>query len=270
MTTPQTASVSEPVSPPLCRADDATFWPWFTWTDFARWPNKPSTLVVLPIVGLADWGLGHPLDLEETLALAILETAAKQVVGEASFRLLTLPPLRFVAGADAGCAFTVEPPSAHRFIDEVVAGVAASGFTRVVLYNSSPWNEELVDVAARDIRIARGLQMFCVHLSALGFDLHPTRGETRRGAQTLGTWLLGAEPEPAPAAALPHPPVGPASWPEAECVRPLNEAPATLAEAGVAGPRLLAAAGAHLRGLLGEIAARPPLAQGGELRLMRP
>lgn len=254
-----------PTPPPLCIADEATFWPWHDWTEFARWPDKSSTVVVVPLAGFADWGLGHALDVEETLLLGILKNAAARVDAEASFRLLTLPPLRFVAGADPGCAFAAEPPHVHQFIEEVVASVAAVGFTRIVLYNASPWNEEVIDVAARDLRIARGLQMFCVNLSGLGYDLHPTRSKTRHAAQTLATWLTGTPPE-APAAVVADPAQ---IWPEAEVMSPLAEPPSTLAEAQAIGPGLLAAAGAHLRSLLGEIAARPPLAHQGAIRTMR-
>lgn len=259
-----------PAAPPLCIADDASFWPWRDWTEFAHWSDKTSTIVVVPLAGFADWGLGHALDLEETLSLGILKNAAARVGADAGFRLLTLPPLRFVAGFDPGCAFAAEPPLVDQFIDEIVASVAAAGFTRVVLYNANPWNEEVIDAAARDIRIARGLQMFCVNLSGLGYDLHPTRSKTRHAAQTLATWLTGTPPETlAPLASDPATASPAQCWPEAEAIRPLTEPPATLAEAEAAGPAMLAAAGAHLRSLLGEIAARPPLAHQGTILTMR-
>lgn len=246
-------------TPALCVADAATFWPWLSWTDFAGRSDGGATLVVVPVVGMADWGLGHGLDLEETIALEILKNAAALVKPDAGFQLLTLPPLRFVGGWDPGCAFAAETPAAHRFIEEIVTGVAASGFTKVVFFNSSPWNEEIIDAAGRDLRITRGLQMFCVNLSSLGYDLHPTRSQTRRAAQTLATWLTAAEPEPVtkPSPAAP--------WPETEAVTPLPGPAATLAEADTAAPAMLAAAGAHLRSLLGEIAARPALAHGGAI-----
>lgn len=266
---PPPASPSPSVFPArstaLCVADDACFWPWLRWTDFARWPDKARTVVVVPLAGFADWGLGHPLDLEETLASAILREAAQGIAAAPGFRLLTLPPLRFVTGHDPGCAFAAGAPETHRFIEEIVAGVAASGFTRVVLYNASPWNEELIDAAARDIRIDRGLQMFCVNLSGLGYDLHPARGKSRRDAQTLATWLLGVEPD-APAPPLASSPCRP----EEETVLPLAGPAATLAEASALGPAMLAEAGRRLCGLLGEIAARPPLAHGGLIRPIRP
>ena len=221
-------------------------------------------MVVLPIVGFADWGLGHALDIEETLAMPVLLQAAKLLGNTKPHGLLVLPPLRFATGAGPGCAFATEPPLTHRFIDEIVNGVAEAGFSRVVLYNASPWNEELIDVAARDLRIGKGLQMFCINLSALGFDLHPTRSRSRRDAQTLATWLSGMEPEPASAPPFPDF----TDWPEAETVRPLPPPKASLAEAALAGPALLDNAGARLAALLREIAGRPALALGGKIRAM--
>lgn len=213
-----------PAPPPLCIADDGTFWPWHPWTDFARWPDKSGTTVVLPITGLADWGLEAPLDAEELLLLSVLKSAAARPALPAG-SLLVLPPQRFVIGPDASCAFPVDIPTAHAALDEWCASVAAAGFRRVVFYNSSPWNEELVDAAARDIRIARGLQMFCVNLSALGLDFAPWRGGERAAVRTL-----------------------------------LGEL-----EADPAGGPGLAAAAAHLATLLAEIAARPALPRDGAL-----
>jgi len=70
-----------------------------------------------------------------------------------------LPPFAFCARAAPGCAFTVEPPVAQGFLSDVLGSIHVSGFRRVVLYNSSPWNEELIAAAARDNRIALGLQI---------------------------------------------------------------------------------------------------------------
>lgn len=216
-------SPSTPAS--LCIADDATFWPWLPWPAFAERADREATVVVLPVAGFADDGLGAPLDAGETVLLAVLRAAAAEPALPAG-RLLVLPPLRFVLGPEPGCAFPVDPPVAHAALEEWCAGVAAAGFRRVVLYNASPWNEELCDAAARDIRIAQGLQMFCINLGALGLDFHPVRGGDRAALRTL------------------------------------------LAEIGPGGDGegpALAAASARLAGLLREIAARPPLPDGGRI-----
>lgn len=153
-------------TPALCICDDATFLPWRSWTQIAALSQRERIVVVVPIAGMADHGPRLPLDAEEQVLLRVVREASLR--RDAGVELLVVPPLRFVTGPAVGCVFTVEPPVAHAFIDEVCASLAASGFRKIVLCNASPWNEELCDAAARDIRIARGLQMFCVNLSALG------------------------------------------------------------------------------------------------------
>jgi creatinine amidohydrolase len=165
------------MTPPLCIADPATFWPWHRWPDFARWKNPAATVVVLPIAGFCDWALDAPLDAEETVLLGVLRAASESRRPEQS--LLVTPPLRFVAGPDPRSAFAVDVPTAHAFIAEVAASVVAAGFRRIVLFNASPWNEELVVAATRDLRIALGAQFFTIQLSTLGLDFQPARAPDR-------------------------------------------------------------------------------------------
>ena len=159
---------------PLCVADDATFWPWRSWPQFVAWPNRERTVVVVPLAGLADWGLGAALDAEEQILLGLLREASRLLAPAPG--LLCLPPLRFVLGPMEHCAFPVDPPTAHALVAEVVRSIAAAGFRRVVLYNASPYNEELCAAAARDLRLELGLELFCLHLSALGLDFDASRG----------------------------------------------------------------------------------------------
>jgi creatinine amidohydrolase len=242
---------------PLCVADDATFWAWHRWPEFSRWPDAANTVVVLPLAGMADWGLGHALDAEETVLMHVLRSASRQ--RPADFPLLVVPPLRFVLGPNPECAFAVEPPVAHALIAEVTACIAAVGFRRVVLYNASPWNEELIAAAARDIRIAQSLQVFRISLSGLGLDFHPVRSKDRRKIQTLLTALTGRQPEPA---GTETPPV--AGWGD-ESMRPLPGPAVSLSDSAAEGAATLAAAGQHLLKLLGEIRARPALAHDGKI-----
>ncbi len=165
------------MTPTLCNADPATFWAWHRWPDFARWTDPAATVVVVPIAGFCDWGLDGPLDAEETVLLGVLRAASESRAPGQS--LLVTPPLRFVVGPDARCAFAVEVPTAHAFIAEVAASIAAAGFRRIVLFNASPWNEELVVAASRDLRIALGVSVFTIQLSALGLDFQPARSPDR-------------------------------------------------------------------------------------------
>lgn len=241
-----------PSTPPLCIADDATFWPWQSWPKFESWPNPGRTVVILPHCGMADWGLGHPLDAEETVLMTVLRDACRLVAKER--KPLVVPPLRFAFGADPSCVFPVDQPSAHALIAEVAASVASAGFQKIVILNSSPWSEELCNAAARDLRVARGLHMFHIHLSAIDLDFHPVRSRSRRRLQTLLTFLYGSEPE----AAGSEGPARPPTWGD-ESVRQLGGPAHGLEEARADGPAILAAAAQRLAKLISEVHDRAPL-----------
>jgi hypothetical protein len=244
----------------LCVADDATFWPWRTWTEFARMSpaEKAATTVIVPVAGFADWGLGHAFDAEELVLTHVIKAAVAQ--RPAGFNPLVIPPLRFVLGPDPACAFAVDPPTAHALLREVAMSIHATGFRRLILMNASPWNEELCAAASRDLRIELGLQIFRINLGMIDLDFHPVRSRTRRNVQTLVTALTGRAPDPAPATAS----VAPAFWAD-ERIRPLP-GPAVPVEAAVdEGAVILSAAASRVAGLFGEIAAHPPLANGGAL-----
>jgi creatinine amidohydrolase len=243
---------SAPGTPPLCVADGATFWPWLSSPTIGAWPNAAATVVILPLAGMADWGLGHPLDAEETVLMHVLRDACRLVARDR--KPLVVPPLRFAFGADPSCAFPVDQPTAHALIAEVAASVAEAGFRKIAIVNSSPWSEELCSAAARDLRVSRGLHMFQVHLSALDLDFHPVRSRSRRRVQTLLTALYEAEPEPAD----PGRPGGAGSW-GAEPVGPLPGPALGLREARAEGASILAAAAGRLAGLISDIHDRAPL-----------
>jgi hypothetical protein len=231
-------------------ADGATFWPWLSSPRIGAWPDPAATVVVVPLAGMADWGLGHPLDAEETVLMPVLRDACRLVPREK--RPLVVPPLRFLFGADRSCAFSVEQPTVHALIAEVAASVAAAGFRKIAIVNASPWNEELCGAAGRDLRLSRGLHMFLVHLSAIGLDLHPVRSGSRRSVQTLLTCLYGREPEEAAA------PARAPTWGE-EPVLPLAGPALGLEAAQAEGAAILAASAERLAGLLAGIHDRAPL-----------
>jgi creatinine amidohydrolase len=239
-------------TPTLCVADGETFWAWHSSPRIGAWPNAAATVVVVPLAGMADWGLGHPLDAEETVLMHVLRDACRLAPREK--RPLVVPPLRFAFGADPSCAFSVDQPTAHGLIAEVAASIAAAGFRKIAIVNASPWNEELCSAAARDLRVSRGLNMFQVHLSAIGLDFHPVRSRSRRNVQTLLTALYGREPE----AAEPAEPDRAPGWGE-EPVLALAGPALNLKGARAEGAAILAVAAGRLSGLLSDIHDRAPL-----------
>ena len=160
-------------------------------TDFGSLPKRTEYLIVLPVVGMADWGFGRPLDLEENLTAAILNHALEQVSDRID--LLVLPPMRFVAAPYDHTFFGMDAESAEAALSELAKSVITSGFRRLLFLNSSPWNEEIIDTAARDLRVANGMEVFCINLAGIGIDLHPDRNRNRIDIQHAASFIYGEQ-----------------------------------------------------------------------------
>ncbi|MGF1449918.1 MAG: hypothetical protein ACFB20_10935 [Opitutales bacterium] len=247
--------------------EPARHWACHPWTDFAQRADKDRTQVIVPFFGLADWGLGHPLDVEEVLGTTILNAAlARSTVSPPE---IVTPPVRFMPAPFANQAFGLDLDTAYALAQDVLQSIQASGFQRVILFNTSPWGETFIDVVGRDSRITLGLQPFCVNLSGLGLDLHPARcsadRETpRRQAQTLATFLYDAAPDFPDEPAFAEIPSD-ASTGDLQRTGSLLTDCDALATARQKGPTLLESVSRELAGLLGEIAGRDPLPDDGRI-----
>lgn len=230
----------------LANADPATAWAHFPWEAFGPAGGGAGFVAVLPIHGFADHGLGLPLDAEEVVGSAILRRAVASLAGQIPFRVL--PPLRAVLAPYPSTFFGVDPDTAHETIQALAASVKAAGAGRLVFFNTSPWNVELVDAASRDARADLGLPTFVVNLGGLGLDFHPASAD-RAAAQAVAANLLGSRPEtPARAADIRDPDFRPGHYRQ----------PTPLSFTGnLDGPGLLQSASDHLARLLVEIHARP-------------
>jgi creatinine amidohydrolase len=242
--------------PPAALADlpDDALWSSRTWADFAAMParRRAATPVLLPLFGFADWGLGRPLDLEEIIGSAVLREALRATAAAGGPDTVVLPPLRFVCAPYPHTLFGVDLPAALELVREIAAGVHAAGFSRLVLFNTSPWNEEAALIAAGDLRVDPGLHTFVIHLAALGLDLHPIRSTNRTCVQCAACACLGRLPQPdSPPGEIAHAGLRPGH---------VRQPPPLafdhgLDEAVDAGRRIIAGAGAHAASLLAAIAA---------------
>ncbi len=233
----------------LADADFDTAWAHHAWSDFDAMPGKHRVLVILPVHGFADHGLGLPLDAEEAAGAAILRRAVAKA--RAVLPLLVLPPLRFGLAPYPHTHFGLNPDETHDLVREIAAGVKDAGFSRLVFFCTSPWNKELVDAAATDLRVEAGLQTFVINLAGLGPDFHPA-SERRADAQAIAAHVLGVAPDPAGArpADVRDPAFRPGNFRQ-----PAPLPPPVLAPDPVA---LIDSTAGRLARLLAEIDAHPP------------
>jgi creatinine amidohydrolase len=175
----------------LANADPSSFWAHRPWSDFKSAPNAGQRIAVVPLFGFADHGMGLPVDAEEILGAAVIKHAVTQADGATP--CWVLPPVRFGLAPYSFSYFGIDCETAHALLHELADGLRRAGIAKVVFFNTSPWNRELLIDASRDIRIELKLQTFIVNTPALGFDFHPT-GAGRPQAQAAVCHLLGQTP----------------------------------------------------------------------------
>ncbi len=232
----------------LANADRDTFWAHRSWSEFAALAKQDRSLAILPVFGLADHGLGLPLDAEEIAGNAILRRAAEQ--SKTTIPCQVLPPVRFGLAPYPCTFFGIDADTALTLLHEIASGVKAAGFHKLVFLNTSPWNKELVDTASRDARVSLGLQTFLIHTAGLGLDFHPVAA-TRASAQAVVSHLLGT-----PA----HPNHRPAEMSDLDFRPGQFQQPTPLApDPSCDGTTILNNASQQLARLLAEIYARAPL-----------
>ncbi|MBC2607926.1 creatininase family protein [Pelagicoccus albus] len=258
----------------IADSDITSSWAHYTWTKIYNWPDKEETLVVVPLHGFADWGIGLGMDVEETIGSAVLKDSIQKAdLGE---KILVTPPVRFQPQPFSNASFSLDFETAYDLVDSVLDSIKLTGFKKVILFNTGPYNEQFTDIMGRDMRIKHGLQMFCVNLSGLGLDLHPYRQASAMGmgsansgpvktpdrekARALAVYLLD---EPAVESADPIP--NDAYEPGIPKFCDPLKGGLIPAEAAETAPAILEESGAHLARLLHEIAERAPLPNDGAI-----
>ena len=139
---------------------DARNFAYLTWKQIDDLP-RASTLLVLPTAAIEQHGHHLPLATDTLINNLLLGKALAQVPGE--LPIYALPPVCYgKSNEHLGFPGTLSV-SAQTFlavVRDLGASIAASGFKKVVLYNTHGGNTSLVDVLARDLRAEFGLRTF--------------------------------------------------------------------------------------------------------------
>lgn len=175
----------------LANADPATAWSHRTWSDLSARPDKARTLVILPVHGFADHGLGLPLDAEAIASCAVLRAAI--TAARLQSHVLVLPPFCFGAAPYAHTHFGVDAETTLETLAGISAGVKTAGFGSILFFNTSPWNGELVATAALDARISLDLRTYIIGSAGIGLGFHPA-DPNRNRTQAAVSALLGRPP----------------------------------------------------------------------------
>ncbi|MEN9841743.1 MAG: hypothetical protein RL376_1543 [Verrucomicrobiota bacterium] len=184
----------------LAQVCSAGAWAHLPTTEFSVRAATPGAIAILPVYGCAHHGMGLPLDAEECVGGTLLAAACTANLASGAAAPLVLPPLRFgPAPQPASSWFGVPLELSLDLLRELALGVKFAGFSKLLIFSTSPWHREALDAAARDIRVETGLTTYRVHLASLGFDFHPAAPvDLRLQTQALAASLLNQEPLSSP------------------------------------------------------------------------
>jgi creatinine amidohydrolase len=139
---------------------------YLTWKQVDALPRE-STLLVLPTAAIEQHGPHLPL-ATDTLINSILLGAAMEKL-PTDVQVYALPAICYgKSNEHIGFPGTLSVSAATfmAVVRDVGASLAASGFKKVVLYNTHGGNSSLVDVMARDLRAEFGMRVFSLFGSA--------------------------------------------------------------------------------------------------------
>jgi len=177
---------------------DARFLPYMTWKQVEAIP-KSDAMVILPVAAIEQHGHHLPLatdTLENNFllgrALELLRAdlpvyAVERVCYGKSNEHLGFPG-----------TMTLSAATFSGVVRDLGASLHASGFRRLVIYNTHGGNSALVNVLARDLRVEFGLQVFSLFFGAgvalPGLDPHEDM-YGYHGGTVETSLLLAATPE---------------------------------------------------------------------------
>lgn len=142
---------------------DSRNFAYLNWKQVEALP-KDSTLLVLPTAAIEQHGHHLPLATDTIINNLLLGKALEKL--PANLPLYALPPICYgKSNEHIGFPGTLSVSAATfmAVVRDLGSSLAASGFKKLVLYNTHGGNASLVDVMARDLRAEFGLRTFALY-----------------------------------------------------------------------------------------------------------
>ncbi len=160
---------------------------------------KDDVLLVLPTAAIEQHGHHLPLATDTLINNLLLGKALAKLPPDAP--VYALPPICY-GKSNEHLSFpgtlSVSSSTFQAVVRDLGASIAASGFHKLVLYNTHGGNSSLVDVMARDLRAEFNLRTFCLFGSAGASFEGLSRQEKTYGfhaGEVETAFLLSATPE---------------------------------------------------------------------------
>ncbi len=136
----------------------------FRWADLSR-PDfadmdRARAIAVLPVGAIEQHGPHLPVSVDRDLAEAVLERALDHV--RDGLPVLALPGFAYGKSNEHGAipgTLSLSAQTLLAILGDLAASLARTGFRRLVLLNAHGGNAPVLEIAARDLKIAHGLSI---------------------------------------------------------------------------------------------------------------
>jgi creatinine amidohydrolase len=136
------------------------FWAELSTGDFAAL-DAATTVAVLPVAATEQHGPHLPLSVDTTLVEGVLAAALPHLPSDASVLVL---PTQAIGLSPEHTAFagtlTLQPQTIIALWTDIGACVARAGVKKLVLFNSHGGQVSVMDIVARELRVAHGLIVY--------------------------------------------------------------------------------------------------------------
>ena len=126
--------------------------------------DKQNGVVVLPIGAIEQHGPHLPLITDTMMATHALDATLAQLPEDV--RVWALPPQSYGKSNEHinyPGTITLSAETLIAVLHDIAASIARAGFRRLAFLNGHGGNMPLLNMVARDIRVATGLMVFCIH-----------------------------------------------------------------------------------------------------------
>lgn len=162
--------------------------------------NKQNGVVILPIGAIEQHGPHLPLITDTMIATRALAATLAQLPDEVP--VWALPPQSYGKSNEHinyPGTMTLSATTLMAVLHDIAASVARAGFRRLAFLNAHGGNMGLLDMTARDIRVATGLMVFCIHGIQYGkppFEMSPKEWTYGlHGGETETSLILAMAPD---------------------------------------------------------------------------
>lgn len=139
-----------------------------SWRDLSRSDfagiDRSRAICVLPVGAIEQHGPHLPVSVDSDLVEAVVARALPQVSGDVT--AVALPCLTYGKSNEHGAipgTLSLSAATLLAMLSDIGASLARTGFRRLVLLNGHGGNNAVLDIAARDMKIAYGLSIFTCH-----------------------------------------------------------------------------------------------------------